>query len=154
MSGLRLEIRDHKIVDTGDFQRINSLLYWMLNAIDQRIDMMKVFAEMERQGLSYPICVETCATELEYKHVFSLGVVFRYDSEKHWGKANRLANTSLGTGIKDEFLQKIRDCESYEEFASEMTANDGRGRKNTGFINHITRRIKQGEEDLNTCHKA
>ena len=77
--------------------------------------------EMQKHGISYESVIETCAEEIEHNNgVFANIAAFHYKALKTHDDSKIFSKSVAGRRIADEIIERMRQCENWQELYSIM----------------------------------
>ena len=144
---LYLEIKDHKPANGAKLFGI------IMSVVDSASSDKNTLPKLEGYGISFEALIEQCCKELEDGHQVLADVIswryFNYktkttDQNKNWDKIHNFTKTPEGKMVTEQFAEKIRDCENWEELFYEM-------RTDSKFSQDIKNIIFRG---MKQCHKV
>ena len=155
IDGWTIEIRNHKVKGTmGLFGKIMAII---LDSESNRESL----AEFEKHKISYEAVIEYCAHELECNIPVLAQFIKRYVEEEFMHpvtvknilpKTFVFSKSAAGRVIADQFVEKIRSCDNWEQLYDEM-------QQTSKFCKDIQKRIikevkEQNKGGDNKCHRV
>ena len=132
LHGFTLKIQNHEI------RKGISMAYFMMVATRHEHLWSEIIRDMERQKITYEAAVEQCVAEIESDHCILEAIFYwHYNIVKNakfmaykakHGKRHddvtaittRISKSPAGRIIATWFVEKIRSCENWQEFYTEM----------------------------------
>ena len=138
--GWEIQTRNHRIINCA-----HGLWGVIIDIIRDSDSSMDTLYQFEKQGISWEMAVECFAHELEYHDTaLSDTICWCYDNleikkmftEKTLERIDGFSESAAGRKIAEQFIEKIRNCDDWEELYDEMQMT-GKFRKD------MKRRIKR-----------
>ena len=123
IAGWRMIIQNHKI------QEFDKLFCKMMQIADDRNCTRKTLTEFEKYNISYETAIEYSADELENNMNTLAEVIHWYYNDDFiekmgtngkWDELLRFSKSNAGRNIADDIIDKIRNCENWEELYDEI----------------------------------
>ena len=101
----------------------------ILDIVNYPYSDIKTLMDFEGHGVSFEAAIECCANELEWNmdvitdliyHNYYTKRVYKNGMDCNWDKIRAFSTGEAGRIIADQFIEKIRDCDNWEELYNEM----------------------------------
>ena len=124
IAGWDITIEDHKIVDN------NGLLNSIMHAVDDPGSDRNILYEFEKHGVSFEMVIEYCVWEIEndediladvmwYMNVI-MELIHTIIGINMWSECRNFSKSVKGREISEQYTEKIRSCNNWEELYDEM----------------------------------
>ena len=121
IAGWSIHIDDHEVVG------VDGLFGNIMYIIIHKYSSWKTMADFENHGISFEAAVEECVRELENKADILKQIIFWfYKVHQITGiyvetiDLLRFSESVAGRKIAEQFIEKIRSCENWQELYDEM----------------------------------
>ena len=123
IDGQTIEIRDHKVKSSSGLFGI------MIRIMEGDESDRQSLCQFEKHGISFETAIECCAHDIE-NDVYVLGniIFWNYDIKEtkesgtfeHLNAVLAFSESTAGRTIAEQFIEKIRSCDDWEELCDEM----------------------------------
>ena len=141
-----IKIEDHQMMYGA------GLFTVMMDIVKGGYSHRNTLYQFEKHGISFEAAIECCVRELEYDTDAFIDFIRQYcDGMKYMGSVadslrgcGAFSESEIGRKIATQFVEKIRSCDDWDEFCTEMS-------QKSKFITYIKKKIK--EEMRQQCRK-
>ena len=143
IAGAVLKIENHRVKTPS-----NGLMAFMLDLC--RFRTAKQMAEMEKT-IQFEAVIEYCAEEMDENHGLLAGIIVLHygASLKDWNEFVEFSNSIGGRLVAGRLVEKIRNCDDWEEFWVELQV---KSQFNADIKQTITRSMKRKNLFVETCN--
>ena len=149
LSAGNISIKDHKV--TKDL--LGAGLFGLILSAIKNNDWNNALPQVESCKISFEAFIETCVKEIEDDVKFGFNLLWNYPTDSNWSQQGDFVSGRTGKMIAEQFIEKIRSCENWDELYTEMHPASMFQKE---MKNKITRGVKEqiDMEMRQQCRKA